>query len=151
MLCSCPLHIYQHMLCSWPLHICQHMLCSWPLHIYQHMLCSCPLHIYQHMLCSWPLQNNQNILYPVANVDCTHVGSATASIEDLITLHKRALSRHFGRGSTMASFRHGINWSERELHKPNSRSKHEASIVIRIANAICFFWQYVPLLPVLLA
>ena len=32
------------------------------------------------------LQTNQNISYLVAIVDCTRVGSATASFEDLVTL-----------------------------------------------------------------
>ena len=30
----------------------------------------------------------QNMPYLVANVDCTHVGLATASVKDLVTLHK---------------------------------------------------------------
>ena len=35
--------------------------------------------------------NDQNIPNLGAIVDCTHVGSATASFKDLVTLHRRAL------------------------------------------------------------
>ena len=40
----------------------------------------------------------------VAIVDCTHEGLATASFEDLVTLHSRALQQTFGRRSATTSF-----------------------------------------------
>ena len=42
-----------------------------------------------------PLQNNQKKPYPVAIVDCTDIGSATASVKDLLTLHYRILQKIF--------------------------------------------------------
>ena len=57
-----------------------------------------------------PLQNDQNMPYLVAIVDYTHVRSATASFEDLVTLHSRTLQQLFGRGSATASIGHGNSW-----------------------------------------
>ena len=42
--------------------------------------------------------------YLVAITDGTHLGSATASFKDLVTLHREYYSRYFGRGSTTVSF-----------------------------------------------
>ena len=63
---------------------------------------------YQHMLLL--LQNNHNIPYLAAIVDCTHVGSATASFKDLVTFHREYYIRYLGRGSAMACLELGNSW-----------------------------------------
>ena len=67
--------------------------------------CYCRLHL-PYTTCCCPLQNNQYTLYLVAIVDCTHIGSATAS--GLVPLHMDMVAVD----------------NEREIHKPNS--EHEA-------------------------
>ena len=49
----------------------------------------------------------------VAIVDCIHVGSATASVKDLVILHRRTLpakQKVFGSGLVMATFGLGNSW-----------------------------------------
>ena len=70
--------------------------------------CCCTLLTHQYMLCIFAI------------VDCTHVGSATASFEDLATLHRTKLQLY-------ASFGHGNSFHERELHKTNI-------VAVRIVN-----------------
>ena len=38
-------------------------------------------------------QSEKNIAYLVANVGCTHIGSATTSFKDLVTLYRRTLQQ----------------------------------------------------------
>ena len=68
-----------------------------------------PLLTYQHMLCIVAIAicatytmlattKYQNILHPVAIVDCTHVVPATISFKDMVTLHRRTLPQVFGCG-----------------------------------------------------
>ena len=52
----------------------------------------CYCWLYQSPLCC-PLQNNQNIPYLVAIVDCTQVGTAIASFEELVPYHRRTLQQ----------------------------------------------------------
>ena len=71
-----------------------------------------------------PLQNNQNIPYLVAIVDCTHVGSATVSIQGLGNI---AQENSFNQtADVLVRYqvqRHLVLVTvplKRELHKPNS-------------------------------
>ena len=67
----------------------------------------------------------------------TNVGSAIASFEDLVTLHMenttKQTSKYFGRESAMAPLDLITVNQERELYKPNSRTKHGSFVVLIIS------------------
>ena len=63
------------------------------------LFCCCTLdrHINGVPIMDTMLSNYQNTpLYLVSVVDCTHVGSAMASFEELVALHRRTLQMIFG-------------------------------------------------------
>ena len=62
------------------------LIVGWPLHTYKDMLCIVAIldcthahHVFHYKISDHPI------------VDCTPIGSATASFMDLVTLHRRTL------------------------------------------------------------
>ena len=111
----CLLHTYQHMLCIVVID-CTHVdsvvhythintcyvlllftVSMWTVlsttHISTHAMYCC-YSLYPCGQCC-PLKNNQHTVYLVDIVDHTHSGSVLASIEDMVTLHRRTLQQIF--------------------------------------------------------
>ena len=66
------------------------------------------------------LPKYQNIPHHVAIVDCTHIGSATASAEDLVTLEENTTEDILVEDQLLPPLNMAMVDQERELHKPNS-------------------------------
>ena len=60
-------------------------------------------------------------------IDCTYVGSATASFKDLVTLHRRHYSRCYGRRSATASFKDLVTLHMRHYSRCYGRRSATAS------------------------
>ena len=71
-----------------------------------HLIIAYPIHINASYVMLLLLIAPEHVI-SCAIVDCIHVGSASASFKDLVTLHKRTLQQIFCRGTVMASFGHG--------------------------------------------
>ena len=82
--------------------------------------------------------------YLVASVDCTHVGSAAASFEDLVTLHRRILQRIFWRIS------YGLLWAWYQLTRSENSSNQVAEpsmghVLWYESSKPIVSWWYLPL------
>ena len=62
-------------------------------------------------------------------VDCTHIGSVTASLKNL----KHCTGEHYSR---WGSVQHDNSWPGAWLYKPNSWTKSESLVVVWIINVV---------------